>query len=360
MTGKISKETRQKIHELHAQNKSVKEILETLKAENISISDSTIRRTIKNNTDDKEKNVSFISIKDDSFDEEFSDYWNKPGNATTYTAAEQPAEEAKEQEANIQQMLVQHLNDTRNICKEEVQKVFTVINKDITESNDKLDEIMKETKKKLLQSRGKAAIPLGVAALQAKNVAMLGVAAGHAAVNVFNTDGLTEQEKRFRRDLIIKIRNYLDCFSDHEIIQNICGDNPVLFKQKLYEKDLATLNIIYEEIQIGINQSKDYEQFMNMFSTSLKCAEFISSIMLGINISGLKDDILEEISEFDLRQLACELSVSRYISPKMRLMIITLKILLKKVLSNDLLNKHQNLKIKLAGYYQTISKILRP
>ena len=177
-------------------------------------------------------------------------------------------------------------------------------------------------------------------------------------VNVFNTDGLTEQEKRFRRDLIIKIRNYLDCFSDHEIIQNICGDNPILFKQKLYEKDIATLNIIYEEIQIGINQSKDYEQFMYMFSTSLKAAEFISSLMLGLNITGLKDDILEEISEFDLRQLACELSVSRYVSPKMRLMLIAVRALLKKILSNDLLSKHDNLKLKLAGYYQSINKFL--
>ena len=80
----------------------------------------------------------------------------------------------------------------------------------------------------------------------------------------FNTDGMTESEKRIRRDMIIKIQNYIDCFSDNEIIQSICG-NSVLFKQRLYEKDLASLTIIYEEIQIGINQSKDFEQFMYMF-----------------------------------------------------------------------------------------------
>ena len=80
--------------------------------------------------------------------------------------------------------------------------------------------------------------------------------------------------------------------------------------------------------------------------------------MLGVNIAGLKDSILEEISEFDLKQLACELSVSRYVTPQKRLLLITLKVLLKKILSNDLLNKHQDLKVKLFGYYQSLSKFL--
>ena len=173
----------------------------------------------------------------------------------------------------------------------------------------------------------------------------------------FNTDGMTESEKRLRRDMIIKIRNYIDCFSDNEIIQSICG-NPVLFKQRLYEKDLASLTIIYEEIQIGINQSKDFEQFMYMFSSGLQIAEFVSSILLGMNITGLKDDLLTEISEFDLRQLACELSLSRYISPQKRIMLITLKVLLKKILSNDLLGKHKDLKVKLLGFYNNMSRFL--
>src|SRR5690606_3343580 len=111
----------------------------------------------------------------------------------------------------------------------------------------------------------------------------------------FNTDGMTEQEKRLRRDMIIKIRNYIDCFFDNEIIQAMCGGGenaPVLFKQKLYEKDLASLTVIYEEIQIGINQSKDFEQFMYLFSSTLQITEFVSSILLGMNITGLKDELL--------------------------------------------------------------------
>ena len=115
--------------------------------------------------------------------------------------------------------------------------------------------------------------------------------------------------------MIIKIRNYIDCFSDNEIIQSMCR-NPVLFKQKLYEKDLAGLTVIYEEIQIGIDQSKDFQQFKYMFSSTIQITEFVSSLLLGLNITGLKDELLNEISEFDLRQLARELSLSRYISPQ--------------------------------------------
>ena len=159
--------------------------------------------------------------------------------------------------------------------KEGTEQVLSMLNKDISESNDKLDEIIKETKKKTSK-------PLPVNKLP--------------QINPFNTDGLTEEEKRLRRDMIIKIRNYVDCFSDNEIIQSMCG-NPVLFKQKLYEKDLAALTVIYEEIMIGINQSKDFEQFMYLFSSTLQITEFVSSILLGMNITGLKDELLNEISE---------------------------------------------------------------
>ena len=176
---------------------------------------------------------------------------------------------------------------------------------------------------------------------------------------MFNTDGMTEQEKNIRRDLIVKIRNYVDCFTGYEIINEICGD-PTTFKQGLYEKDTQTLNAIYEEIQIGLNQSKDYDQFMQLFSTGLKAMEFISNILLGLNLTGLRDDVLNEIDEFDLRQLACELSLSRYISPQKRIMLITLNAVLKKILtSSNLININNELKVKLYDYYKKINSYLK-
>ena len=125
-------------------------------------------------------------------------------------------------------------------------------------------------------------------------------------------------------------------------------------------KILRTLNAIYEEIQIGLNQSKDYDQFMQLFSTALKACEFVSNILLGLNLTGLRDDVLNEIDEFDLRQLACELSLSRYISPQKRIMLITLNAVLKKILtSSNLININNDLKVKLYSYYQKINSYLK-
>ena len=83
----------------------------------------------------------------------------------------------------------------------------------------------------------------------------------------------------------------MDCFVDNEIVYDITRGNPNAFKQSLYSKDLKTLTVIYEEIQIGLNSSKDYEQFMNMFSTSLKCIEFVSNILLGISVTELQEEV---------------------------------------------------------------------
>ena len=110
----------------------------------------------------------------------------------------------------------------------------------------------------------------------------------------------------------------------------VCGSDPVAFKHSLYNKDIRTLIIIYEKIQIGLNSSKDYEQFMNVFSTSIKCIEFVSSISLGNKIIGFQDEIQDEIDEFDLRQLTCELSLS-YITPQKRAMLIAVKVLLREI-----------------------------
>ena len=159
-------------------------------------------------------------------------------------------QEDKDQEERLSneiQILQGAINkEVREGIQEGLQQVFTVFNKDIAESNDKLDKMLKETKKKINK-------PMNMNK--------------GTTIEIFNADGLTEEEKRIRRDLIIKIPNYIDCLVDNEIIEGICGSNPRSFKHSLYGKDIKTLTVIYEEIQIGLNSSKDYEQFMNMFST---------------------------------------------------------------------------------------------
>ena len=310
-----------------------------MKSEGIKISDKSVYNILKKKTTGtsltsiEEEGFSLNNPVNNSFDESFSDndarkeIITKPINTLVFT----DNEEEEEKEIQIPKTLISLINQG---VKEGTEQVKSMLSPQKT-NDDYLDDLINKTKK--------TNKPMPVNKLP--------------NIIPFNTDGMTESEKRLRRDMIIKIRNYIDCFSDNEIIQSICG-NPVLFKQRLYEKDLASLTIIYEEIQIGINQSKDFEQFMYMFSSGLQITEFVSSILLGMNIAGLKDDLLTEISEFDLKQLACELSLSRYISPQKRIMLITLKVLLKKILSNDLLGKHKDLKIKLLGYYNSMSRFL--
>ena len=339
MTKKISKETRQRIHELHDQGRSVKDILSSLKQDQVNISEKTIYRILKENNEDHVNNKTFASIPEADFNESFSSL----EEAFKQDKKEDNKDEVKTEDNTSVEEFKTDLQETidiiKNAVKEETQKVLSTLNQDISEGNDKLDQIIKTAKKNVNK-------PMNVTKLKPRTT-------------MFNTDSMTEQEKNIRRDLIVKIRNYVDCFTGYEIIDEICGDK-TLFKQSLYEKDTQTLNAIYEEIQIGLNQSKDYEQFMQLFSTSLKAMEFISNILLGLNLTGLRDDVLNEIDEFDLRQLACELSLSRYISPQKRIMLITLNAVLKKILtSSNLININNELKVKLYGYYSKINSYLK-
>ena len=339
MTKKISREVRQRIHVLHGQGSSVKDILSILRQEQVTVSEKTIYRILKENNEDNMNNKTFASIPEADFDESFSSLEEDLKQDKKEDKKEEEIKTDNESVEELKTDLQETIDIIKNAVKEETQKVLSTLNHDISEGNDKLDQIIKAAKKNVNK-------PMNMSKTDTRTV-------------MYNTDGMTEQEKNIRRDLIVKIRNYVDCFTGYEIIDEICGDK-TLFKQNLYEKDTQTLNAIYEEIQIGLNQSKDYEQFMQLFSTSLKAMEFVSNILLGLNLTGLRDDVLSEIDEFDLRQLACELSLSRYISPQKRIMLITLNAVLKKILtSSNLLNLNTEIKAKLYDYYKKINSYLK-
>ena len=174
MPAKISKEVRQRIYELNEESKSVKEILGILKSEGIKISDKSIYKILK----EKTNNQSVASF-DETFDESFGDdipvptlTREKENNITLPTL-----NDLNPQGDNINLENLQNLINTG--VKEGTEQVLSMLNKDISESNDKLDEIIKETKKKTSK-------PIPVNKLP--------------QINPFNTDGLTEEEKRLRRD----------------------------------------------------------------------------------------------------------------------------------------------------------------
>lgn len=326
MAKKIPTEIRQKIISLSQEGKSAKDIHEIIQQEQ-EISIKSVYRIIK----EGKENVNTTFYSSGSCDDLF------PSFPIIVKKEEEPLLCEKDDTETI-------INEIKNAVKEETVKILREVNQP-SDKEDQFDQILKETKKKCK--------PMNFSSNEVK-------------VNPLDTDNLSDQEKEIRRNLMTKIRNYIDSFADHEVIQEICGcasqsseeGRMAIFKHRLCEKDIKTLNLIYEEIQIGLNRSKEYEHFINLFSTSLKCIEFVSNIFTGINIAGFRDDILNEIDEFDLKQLACELSVSRYVSPQRRIILISLKVLLKKILSSDLIGKHQDLKVKLYGYYQSLCSFI--
>lgn len=226
--------------------------------QNVSVS-----RIVKEDRDKDNTNKSFLSCISDEKEEfntqtehmktDFNDSFSSETKDKTKEERQGTRqEETKEERHNIQET-AQAILVIQDAVKDEVQKVISSFNQEITQSDDRLDDIIKQVKKNCNK-------PLNMSKTNKRPL--------------YNTDGLTESEKRLRRDLIIKIRNYIDCFVDHETIGEICGNDLTSSKHSLYERDMQELNNIYESIQVGINSSKDYEQFMHMFSTGLKSLEF--------------------------------------------------------------------------------------
>ena len=160
MPAKISKEVRQRIHELREESKPVREILSILKSEGVKISDKSIYNIIKENEQNKVKNQSFVSIEVDeedktdenlntSFDESFGEE-DKSLPTLTRENKEELFKEIK-QENNIN---FENLHNLINEgIKQGTEQVLSKLNKDISESNDKLDEIINETKKTIISKQ---------------------------------------------------------------------------------------------------------------------------------------------------------------------------------------------------------------
>ena len=203
MTKKISKEVRRRIHQLHGQGSSAKDILSNLKQNQVIISEKTIYRILKENNEDNLNDKTFAPIPENDFDESFGSLEEvlKEDKETD------KKEEKKEDNESVEEFktdLQETIGITKNAVKEETQKVLSTLNHEISEGNDKLDQIIKAAKKNVNS-------PMNTSKTNTRTV-------------MYNTDGMTEQEKNIRRDLIVKIRSYVDCFTGYEIIDEICSD----------------------------------------------------------------------------------------------------------------------------------------
>ena len=218
MPAKISKEICQRIYDLSGEGKPTKEIHAILKPEGIKISDKSVYNILKKKTTGtsltsiEEEGFSLNNPVNNSFDESFSDndthkerentkysFFNpitKPINTLVPTDNEE-----EEKEIQIPKTLISLINQG---VKEGTEQVKSMLSPQKT-NDDYLDELINKTKRSWKEPNK----PMPINKLP--------------NIIPFNTDGMTESEKRLRRDMIIKIRNYIDCFSDNEIIQSICG-----------------------------------------------------------------------------------------------------------------------------------------
>ena len=166
MPAKISKEVSQRIYQLNEESKTVREILGILKSEGIKISDKSIYNILK----EKTKNQSLTS-----FDESFGEDNTNPTLAIENDLILPSPTLIREEKETLPILQKEDLFSIINQgVKQGTEQVLSMLNKDISESNDKLDEIIKETKKKTSK-------PLPVNKLP--------------QINPFNTDGLTERRR---------------------------------------------------------------------------------------------------------------------------------------------------------------------
>lgn len=337
MGKKISDEIRRRVLELNETKISRKEIKEILLKEGHEISESSIGRIIRGETSLN------TSINNDETN--FASFENMFVNIQKQPKYDDDDFEEENEEEKIQKENQEAMNLVKQVAQEEIEKLAPIVqnfNQELERNNKEMDELIEKTKVK----------PKAIKNIQSRK-----------PVESLFTTNLQPQEQKIRRDIIINIRNLVDMFYDYSetkaIIEDICGTDIGEFKHSLYGMSLEQLNNIHEEIQIGLNQSQDYPTFMKMFTMTVCTAEFIANLMLGLQITGLMDDFRNEISEFDLRMMAAELSVSRWIKPHHKFLLVTLVVIMKRIVQSDLMNGHVTLKTKLMGAILTISSLLK-
>jgi len=140
MPAKISKEVRQRIYELNEEIRSAREILGMLKSEGIKISDKSIYNILK----EKTKNQSLTSF-DETFNESFGEDYKTDDNILPTLAREEDKTMKEkityqqEDNTNLQDNLISIINQG---IKEGTEQFISKLDKDISESNNKLDEII--------------------------------------------------------------------------------------------------------------------------------------------------------------------------------------------------------------------------
>ena len=127
----------------------------------------------------------------------------------------------------------------------------------------------------------------------------------------------TENDYILKRNLVNKCKNYIDSFTDRLI--NIHGNDPQTFKHRLRELDCPQLEILLENIRFEINVDGGKSLFNSAFFMIIGQTENLSN-NYGYNITGLSKALQANNDVHDsLKELSCQMDLSSYTTPELRL-----------------------------------------
>ena len=128
---------------------------------------------------------------------------------------------------------------------------------------------------------------------------------------------MIENDYILKRNLVNKCKNYIDSFTDRLI--NIHGNDPQTFKHRLRELDCPQLEILLENIRFEINIDGGKSLFNSAFFMIISQTENLSN-NYGYNITGLSKALQANNDVHDsLKELSCQMDLSSYTTPELRL-----------------------------------------
>jgi len=126
------------------------------------------------------------------------------------------------------------------------------------------------------------------------------------------------QKDESRRELVLKIRQYIHHFGDK--LSSVYGNGREAFLKSLFYKTKAQLDIVHEEIVVTLTTSQSLPLMMKIFESFVEILEKTLSVF-GIDVKGLHEDIKNDETFRDtITIVACEYSIN--MEPKKKLLFL--------------------------------------
>jgi len=153
-----------------------------------------------------------------------------------------------------------------------------------------------------------------------------------------NINGIDEDHIE-KRNLVNKIKLYIDSFTDK--LHTIHGGNPIEFKHRVRELNVEQLKILLQNIQFEINAPSGQVLFNHAFFIGISQFETISC-SYQYDIKGLTDMLKQDQNVHDsLKELSCQIDLSAYTTPEMRLLSSVLLCTMSVYNNNKLSKKNE-------------------